>query len=44
MLEEAKTEINTKGPLRVCIQTEAHLRNQGLPTGIYGPSYALLKG
>ena len=40
MLEEAKAEINTKGPLLVCIQTEAHLRSQGLPTGIHGPSYA----
>lgn len=43
MLEEAKAEINTKGPLLVCMQTEAHLRNQGLPTGIYGPSYACSK-
>src|SRR5690606_6533963 len=43
MLEEAKAEINTKGPLLVCIQTEAHLRSQGLPTGINGPSYACSK-
>lgn len=43
MLEEAKTGINAKGPLLVCIQTEAHLRSQGLPTGIHGPSYACSK-
>jgi uncharacterized protein YecT (DUF1311 family) len=39
MLEEAKTELNTKGALMVCLETEAHLRDQGLPTGIDGPSF-----
>lgn len=43
MLEEAKAEINTKGPLLVCIQTEAHLRSQGLPTGIDGPGFSCSK-
>ncbi|RWP27776.1 ATP-dependent Clp protease proteolytic subunit [Mesorhizobium sp.] len=43
MLEEAKAEINTKGPLLVCIKTEAHLRSQAQPTGIHGPSYACSK-
>lgn len=39
MLEEAKAELNRKGPLMVCLETEAHLRDQGLPTGIDGPSF-----
>ncbi|TIS99170.1 hypothetical protein [Mesorhizobium sp.] len=39
MLKEAKTELNTKGALTVCLETEAHLRDQGLPTGIEGPSF-----
>lgn len=42
MLERAKTDMNTRGPLPVCIETEAHLRKQGLPTGIGGPSYECL--
>lgn len=39
MLEEVKAELNSKGPLMVCLETEAHLRDQGLPTGIDGPSF-----
>ncbi|MBA8906466.1 hypothetical protein [Aminobacter ciceronei] len=39
MLEEAKTELNAKGPLMVCLETEAHLRENGLRTGIDGPSF-----
>lgn len=39
MLRKAKVELNTTGPLTVCLRTEAHLRQQGLPTGIDGPSF-----
>jgi hypothetical protein len=43
MLEEVKTDLNTKGLLLVCLETEALLRRQGQPTGIDGPSYACSK-
>ncbi|TIL95157.1 MAG: hypothetical protein E5Y73_08470 [Mesorhizobium sp.] len=42
MLERAKTDVDTKGALSACIETEAHLRKQGLSTGIGGPSYECL--
>ncbi|MER9202940.1 lysozyme inhibitor LprI family protein [Mesorhizobium sp. M0933] len=43
MFESAKADMNTRGSLLVCIETEAHLRRQGLPTGIDGPSYECSK-
>lgn len=39
MLEEAKAGLSKKGPLTVCLETEAHLRSAGLPTGVNGPSF-----
>jgi hypothetical protein len=40
MLDRVKAEIESKGALMLCLETEAHLRSQGQPTGVDGPSYA----
>jgi hypothetical protein len=40
LLDEVKAELNKKGALILCIETEAHLRGQGLKTGIDGPSFS----
>lgn len=42
-LEQAKSQVRDKGSLLVCLETEARLRENGLPTGIDGPSFACSK-
>lgn len=39
MLDRVKSEIGSKGALTLCLETEANVRKQGLPTGINGPSF-----
>jgi len=39
LLDQAKSQLNEKGALLLCIETEAHLRGQGQETGIDGPSF-----
>ncbi len=43
-LEVTKEKINSKGVLLHCIDIEAKLRGQGLPTGIDGPSFKCSAG
>lgn len=39
MLDSVKQEIESKGVLSLCLETESHLRSQGQITGITGPSF-----
>ncbi len=34
-----KADLNRQGALRWCLSAEQNLRSDGLPTGVYGPSY-----
>lgn len=40
LLDEVKADLSKKGALLLCIETEAHLRGQGLQTGVDGPSFS----
>lgn len=40
LLDEVKLELNKKGALLLCIETDAHLRGQGQETGVDGPSFS----
>lgn len=39
MVDTTKRMVDSKGPLAACLETEARLRKEGLPTGIDGPSF-----
>jgi len=38
-----KVDINQQGAIRWCLSAEQNLRGDGLPTGVYGPSYDCTK-